>query len=99
MSLTKIEQLIQLFRGNIPTGPGKAATIKAAVQIRIFVENFKPTGTLMMDFANFDEFFYDSVGEKWIDEMYNKGFMPDMDDFVALFGDFRNAAHQVISGS
>ena len=98
--MDEIEILINNFKKYIPTGPGKPITMKAALRIQIYVKNFTTTGEkLLKNLADFDEYFYNKVGEEWIKNISYYTVDASEASFLELFQDFRFAAHRVISGN
>jgi len=98
MNLSEIDVLVETFKKYIPTGPEKPITMKAALRIKIYVKNFTISeGKLTNSLANFDDYFYNRVGEDWIDNISYYRLNAGEDTFLELFQDFRFAAHRAIS--
>ena len=99
MNLTEIDKLIETFRMYIPQGNTKKVIIKISLIIHNYLTNFKNTDNLTYDFSIFDDNFYGSICDTWIEEIVLYTIDEPREGFEELFKDFRLASHRSIAES
>lgn len=96
MNLTEMNEMIEMFKRDIPVGNTKKVVMKTSMNIRDYVKDFQHSGSLMEDVAIFDGVFYGKIREEWKKEIVYHTVDDPEESFEYVFQDFRYAAHRIL---